>query len=184
MQGGLRPQAAGWPGVHCLDALLEASLCKAPGSIFLEYEARRQGVEFGARDFSSVETVSLTPLPCWRHLTAAEYREHIADLVEVIESETELRRRETGRAPRGAKFILRQHPHDLPTQSKKSPAPAFHAATQVARRALVEAYRIFLAAYRQASDSLRAGERTVEFPRYCFPPPLPFSRPPAAFASG
>ena len=36
----------------------------------LEFEARRRGIEFGARDFASVETVYLTPMPCWQHLSS------------------------------------------------------------------------------------------------------------------
>jgi hypothetical protein len=41
-------------------------------------------------------------------------------------------------------------------------------------RELYEAYHLFLAAFRDAADRLRAGDRTARFPRGSFPPALPF----------
>ncbi len=166
-----------WPGPHCVDALLEGKPLR--GTWFnrtLEFEARRQGVDFGVRDFATVETVTLSPLPCWRHLAPAEYRCRVAEIVQQIEEEARIRQRETGREPRGAAFVLRQNPHQRPLRCKRSPAPVVHAATKAARRALMEAYRAFVAAYRCAAERLRAGELDVRFPPHCFPPPLPFSR--------
>ena len=166
-----------WPGPHCANALLEGKPLR--GLWFnrtLEYEAHRQGVDFGVRDFATVETVILSPLPCWSHFGPAEYRARVAELVTQIEEEARIRQRETGREPRGAAFVLRQSPHEMPMRCKRSPAPAFHAATKAARRALRDAYRAFLAAYRRASERLRAGDFTVCFPPFCFPPPLPFAR--------
>src|SRR3954449_5278366 len=49
-----------------------------------------------------------------------------------------------------------------PKETKKSPAPAFHA------------YALFVAAYCEAAEKLRAGVRNVVFPDGCFPPALPF----------
>jgi len=169
-----------WPGVHCIDALLHGKPLQ--GLWFdrtLEFEARRQGIEFGARDFATEYSVTLTPLPCWRHLSAEHYRDAVAALVAEIENDARIRRAETGREPRGAKFVLSQDPLTRPKKSKRSPAPRVHAASQAARRAFREAYRVFLAAYRRASEKLRGGDRGVEFPRYSFPPPLPFARGPA-----
>jgi hypothetical protein len=42
------------------------------------------------------------------------------------------------------------------------------------RKALYEAYFLFVAAYREASEKLRSGNRTASFPIGCFPPALPF----------
>ena len=74
----------------------------------------------------------------------------------------------------GASAIRGQHPFDRPAKSKKSPAPLFHAASKVVRRELYEMYRWFVAAFREASKKLRAGNRTVSFPAGSFPPALPF----------
>jgi hypothetical protein len=59
-------------------------------------------------------------------------------------------------------------------KSKKSPAPLFHAASKAVRRELYEGYAWFVAAYREASEKLRNGNRAVSFPTGSFPPPLPF----------
>ncbi len=59
-------------------------------------------------------------------------------------------------------------------RTKKSPAPAVHAATRTDRRELRDAYFWFVAAYRAAAEKLRAGQRDAPFPLGCFPPPLPF----------
>jgi hypothetical protein len=42
------------------------------------------------------------------------------------------------------------------------------------RRELRDAYFWFVAAYRDAAEKLRAGQRDALFPVGCFPPPLPF----------
>ena len=50
------------------------------------------------------------------------------------------------------------------TLFKKSPAPAFHAASLAVRRELWDAYALFVAAYRAAAEKLRAGIRDVALP--------------------
>ncbi len=170
---------ADWPGVHCVDALLHGKPLE--GVWFdrtLEFEARRKHIEFGARDFCTTYTVTLSPLPARRHLSAEQYRKEIAQLVAEIESEARVRRAETKREPAGAEFVRRQDPLSRPSRSKRSPAPRVHAASKAARRAFREAYRAFLSAFRRASEKLRAGDRTAEFPPYSFPPSLPFARGP------
>jgi hypothetical protein len=95
-------------------------------------------------------------------------------LVEDIESEVAARRKRTGAKPLGVAAVLAQNPLRRPKKTKKSPAPAFHAASQAVRRELRDAYAWFVAAYRAAAEKLRAGIRDVMFPRGCFPPALPF----------
>lgn len=170
-----------WPGVQCARALLDDLPLR--GTWFdrtKEYEARRRGLECRPRDFATAETVTLTTLPCWRHLPATARRDLIADLVLQVEQEAELQRRATGSEPRGGAFVLRQHPHDRPLRSKRSPAPLVHAASAAVRRAFLEAYRTFVAAYCAASERLRLGDLSVAFPEGSFPPRLPFVRGPSA----
>ncbi len=62
-----------------------------------------------------------------------------------------------GRAPVGAEAIRKQHPHDRPAHTKRSPAPAVHAAPPV-RKQMKEAYRLFVEAYCDAAARLRAGD--------------------------
>jgi hypothetical protein len=53
-------------------------------------------------------------------------------------------------------------------------APLVHAATKAARKAFYDAYAWFVAAFRQAAEKLRQGDRNAAFPAGSFPPALPF----------
>jgi hypothetical protein len=52
--------------------------------------------------------------------------------------------------------------------------PAVYAASKAVRRELWDAYALFMAAYREAAEKLRAGVRNVVFPSGSFLPALPF----------
>ena len=94
--------------------------------------------------------------------------------MEEIESEAAVRRKRSGQAS-GVAAVLSQDPLQRPRKTKKSPAPAFHAASHAVRRELWDAYSLFVAAYRAAAEKLRAGVRDVVFPAGSFPPALPFA---------
>ena len=164
-----------WPGLQCIDALTEGK----PLQGFwrdrsLEYEADRRGKAVDPETFIEHYTLELDPLPCWRHLPAEEIRRRITEMVDDIDAEHARRVVLNGGAPLGVAAIRKQHPHDRPEHTKKSPAPAVHAASKAVRKQMKDAYRLFVAAYREASARLRAGELTVEFPPGCFPPAGPF----------
>jgi hypothetical protein len=76
----------------------------------------------------------------------------------------------------GTEAILAQDPHSRPKRSKKSPAPRFHVWSREVRKALYEAYGLFVAAFRDAAEKLRAGDRMARFPPGSFPPHLAFVR--------
>ena len=82
--------------------------------------------------------------------------------------------RQVPRLVPGAVRALLQKPQDRPVRPKKSPAPLFHAFTKTTRRALWEAYSWFVAAFREAAEKLKTGDRMVIFPVGSFPPHLPF----------
>ena len=113
-------------------------------------------------------------LLCWADLTPEQYRERIAELVEEIESEARADRESRGIEPLGAEAILRQDPHTRPNQTKKSPAPACHAASKAFRQKFREEYSAFVADFREAAEKLKRGEWPVRFPLGSFPPGLPF----------
>jgi hypothetical protein len=94
--------------------------------------------------------------------------------VEDIEAEAAVRRKNTSIRPRGPATVLAQNPLRRPLKTKKSPAPAFHAASQAVRRELRDAYGWFVGAFRQAAKKLRAGDRNAVFPVGSFPPALKF----------
>jgi putative transposase len=164
-----------WPGVHGVQALTEGKILE--GLWFdrtQEYAARRRGEDFSRLQYATREILTLDPLPCWKDLTEEQRQRRAAALVADIEAEAAARRKKTGVKPMGPAAILTQDPHHRPARSKKSPAPAFHAASQAVRRGLREAYALFVAAYREAAEKLRAGNRDARFPAGSFPPGLPF----------
>ena len=164
-----------WPGLQCIDALTE----EKPLEGFwrdrsFEYEARRRGKEVDPETLIKRCTLELDPLPCWRHLPKEKIQQRIQEIVDDVDAQTARRVVLNGGAPLGPEAIRKQHPHDRPEHSKKSPAPAAHAASKAVRHQMKEAYRLFVAAYREAAASLRAGNVNATFPPGCFPPPQPF----------
>ena len=120
--------------------------------------------------------MTLSPLPCWRAWSAEKIRARVSELVDEIEKEAAADRRSRGVRALGPKAILAQSPQERPKNTKRSPAPAFHAATKAARRAMRDAYALFLAAYREAAEKLQKGNRSALFPEGSVPPALPFVR--------
>ncbi len=172
---GLVERVTEWPGVHCAQALLTGATVQ--GYWYDEtqaYAARRWGKGFDRMRFATLETLTLSPLPCWKHLSEETRQKLVADLISEIEAEAAIRRQRAGSQVLGASAVRGQHPFDRPAKSKKSPAPLFHAASKAVRRELYEMYGWFVATFREASEKLRAGNRTVSFPAGSFPPALPF----------
>ncbi|MCL4837657.1 MAG: transposase [Thermoanaerobaculia bacterium] len=175
---GLVSDPLEWPGATSWRAMLDGRSLE--GTWFdrtAEGLARRKGMEFGARELASPETVMLSPLPAWAHLEPAAQRERLRELLDLARAEAQAMRQETGREPLGREAAMRQDPHRSPARCKKGPAPLVHAASREVRRVYREAYRIFAAAYRRAAEALQAGVEAVAFPEGCFPPPGPFLRP-------
>ena len=165
-----------WPGVHCGRLLLTGKWV-AEGTWFdrrMEYNARLRGKEPETREFTRPEQLVLSQLPCWKHLTSEQYRSRIAELVREIEETAAAARQESLIEPLGVDGIRAQNPETRPRKLKKSPAPFVHAATKAARKAMWEAYCSFVAAFREAADRLKAGDRNAVFPIGSFPPRLPF----------
>jgi hypothetical protein len=172
---GLVARPQNWPGVHVAKALIQGE--DLTGTWFdrtQEYAARNRGETFDRLQYATPETLYLSPLPCWKHLADEAWRTRALSLIQEIAAETEAQLSRTGSQPLGAAAILSQHPHHRPKAQKRSPAPLFHAFSSAARRELWEAYRLFVGAYRQAAEKLRAGNRDAVFPLGSFPPALPF----------
>jgi REP element-mobilizing transposase RayT len=177
---GLVARAADWPGIHCATALTEGTPLRG---IWFDrsaaYEAGRRRMPVKQADFSTEYTVSLTPLPCYAHLSSESYKHVCTEIVAEIEGAVA----ERGGEPLGRAGVLRQYPHDRPQQPERSPAPLVHAALRRTRAAFVAAYRWFEACYRDAAARVRQGQRDVRFPQGAFPPPAPFVSLTAPFAS-
>ena len=172
---GLVGDPRDWPGVHAIRPLLDGE--PTEGIWFdrtQEYAARRRGEEFERLRYATPYSVTLSPLPCWEDLPAELQRQRIAEIAEEIGAEASARRQEKGVAPMGADAVRRQNPHQRPTKTKKSSAPLFHAATKRVREDLLNIYYAFVAAFREAAEKLKAGNRNAAFPIGSFPPGLPF----------
>ncbi|HEX3128484.1 MAG TPA: hypothetical protein VH394_14230 [Thermoanaerobaculia bacterium] len=139
-----------------------------------EYAARQRGEEVPLRRFATHEILELDSLPCWRGLSADQYQQRIADLVNSIIATAVARRKESGKEPAGAAAIQAQSPLSQPAKSKRSPAPLVHAASRRVRQELYRMYGLFVAAFREAAEQLKAGDRSARFPEGSFPPGLPF----------
>ena len=173
-----------WPGVHSVGALRDGEVLK--GLWFdrsAECEAKRRGESYAHDEFATEEIVELSPLPCREHLSPKEHRAWVAGLVEEIETEAAVDREESGKRVLGVAKIYAQDPHHRPDKPKRSPAPAFHAASKQAFDHLRATYAWVVQVFREAADRLREGDRTVVFPEGTFPSSLPFV-PFSTFARG
>ncbi|HSM12502.1 MAG TPA: transposase [Thermoanaerobaculia bacterium] len=172
---GLVDSPREWPGAHCAPFLLSGRPIRGRWiNHTLEHRASRKGIVLEPKDLVEEETLELASLPCWAHLGAERYRARVARMLEAIESDAARSAAETGRPVAGRAFVERQDPHLEPNRIKKGPAPLIHAVSRQVRRDFREAYSLFLAAYRRASDRFRQGCLDVSFPDGSFPPALPF----------
>lgn len=168
-------RARQWPGVHCAAALIEGTPLE--GHWFdrtQEFAARLRREDIGRMRYATIETVTLSPIPCWSHLPPEIYRARIASMVETIESDAARGREHTRAAVLGVKAILSRDPLYRPSTLAQSPAPRVNAATRAARKAFYDIYAAFVSTFREASERLRRGERDAPFPLGSFPPALPF----------
>jgi REP element-mobilizing transposase RayT len=178
-------RAGEWPGVHAAPALLAGTALEGVWiNRTAEYLAKQRGETRRPQDFEEPETLLLVPLPCWNHLSSEKYRHQIGSMVQKIESTASARRETSGKQSLGPDAILRQNPRTEPGRTKKSPAPRFHAFHKEVRQELHRLYFEFVAAFREAADRLRSGDRHARIPIGSFPPHLPFVRafPSACFA--
>lgn len=139
-----------------------------------EYNARLRGKELDKGEAASTEVVRLSPLPCWKHLAGEVYRARVAEIVREIDEEAAQAREESMIKPMGPEEVRAQNPESRPRKIKKSPAPFCHALRKSVRKALREAYGMFVAAFREAAEKLRGGDLAARFPPGSFPPGLPF----------
>ncbi len=172
---GLVDRVAEWPGVHTAEALVEGTLLT--GTWYdrtKEHLARQRNEDFDPDDFATEERLVLSPLPCWAHLPPEEYRGRVVEIVARIDEEAAQERQRTGSRSLGVKKILRTSPHKRPRRVGKSPRPRFHAATKRVLQQMRKAHAEVVAAFREASQRLLAGDRDAVFPEGTFPPGLPF----------
>ena len=162
-----------WPGLHCAEALMTGrSLVGTWHDRTKSWKSRQKGDDPHPNQFAEREILTFTKLPCWAHMSDAQYRAAIEKLVAKVEEDARLARGKKGVL--GVAAILAQDPETKLEDAERRPAPRVHAASRAVRQALIDALRQFELAYRAAAERLREGHRNVTFPEGCFPPGLPF----------
>lgn len=174
---GLVLSPVDWPGVGSAAALIHGEplrgvwfdrtgLCKARG--------RKAGRHAKEEDFETEVELSLKPLPSQAHLSDADYRLLVAEMVRDIEAETLQMHKLSGTVPLGANRIQSGNPHRRQGDVPRRPRPCCHASSREKRIAVKKARSQIVAEYRRAAELLKAGHRNVRFPAGTFPPGLPF----------
>lgn len=160
---GLVTSPRHWPGANSTKALLAGETIQG---IWIDRSAQYKAWERKQPNpdakFTTVHALELSPIPCWEDLEPHQYQANIRAMVREIEGEMK------GVEVLGRQAICSRDPLTRPmSKLSRSPAPRFHAVEPQVRRALEWSYQLFVIAYRQASEALRAG-KTAEFPPGCF----------------
>jgi hypothetical protein len=167
-----------WPGASAAQALL-AGKQRITGewvdrtSLYKALKKKRLVTE---SDFTTRETLTLSPLPGWDERPFEEYCDWVRELTSSLVDANAARHVHDGTRPMGSSAVLEVDPLTVPPTRALSPAPLFLTATKEARQRLREAYRLVVLAYRHAAEQLRHGLWPVEFPAGCFPPPMPMRK--------
>jgi REP element-mobilizing transposase RayT len=166
-----------WHGAQCVRELLSGR--RTMEGVWIDrtaihrnggYKSSRSSID--ASRFESIETLQLSPMPCFSGVDDAAQREWIRECVDAIADEA--------RADRRARHGKRASPSTVRRDTsvvqplKRRAAPWIHTASMSQARDLRVAYTVFLAAYRAAADKLKRGLEAA-FPEGCFPPAKPFT---------
>lgn len=163
VKDGLVRRCRDWPGLSCLRMLVRGS---RRTFLWFGWSKRwRARSDQAATDrfhprWAERETLELTVLPHWAHVSRRHRARRVLELVRAIERQAEgVHERVLGRAG-----VLSQHPHHRPSRPKRSPRPHCHATRANVRRAFIEGYHAYVASFRAASARWRRGELGAEFP--------------------
>jgi mRNA interferase MazF len=88
-----------------------------------EYLARRKGEAVDRLRYTTRETVTFSPLPCWKHLSPEAYRQRVSGMAAEIEEDAAATQKRTGTQPLGAAAILAQDPTSRPKRLRRDRQP-------------------------------------------------------------
>ena len=173
---GLVDSAEEWPGLTCIPELVHGVTRIFPWyNRTGQWWARARGEPSVDASFMETYRIDLAPLPCWIVLSVQERRKAAAQLLAAA-NEMAVEMRE-GKPALGPDVVCAQNPFSVPQVVNRSPRPLCHTSTKETFVAFRQAYRDFIAAYREASERFRSGDRHVEFPQGAFRPRMPFGWP-------
>jgi REP element-mobilizing transposase RayT len=168
---GLVSEVRQWPGLSCAGALLkgDASTLQRWRNWTrrwkMEVEEKIKLDRFAKECPAEEESLTLTPLPVWRALSAKQRAARVAELIAQIDASAP--NKTNGRADQ----IANQAPHTRPRWTSHAPRPQAHASSKELWLAAVRRYEKILHAFREASCQWLAGHFDAQFPSHCFRPP-------------
>ena len=118
--------ASEWPGAHCVRNLLNGEPIE--GTWFArtkEYSAQNRSKMISPRQFATPETVTLSPLPCWQHLSPEQIHERVGAIVRRIEETAAKSREESGSGGPWCRRCLRAGSVRPAGQAEEVPRAAF-----------------------------------------------------------
>ncbi len=131
-------------------------------------QRRKSYVEIPGR-FDTRLPVTLTVLPCWAEMPAAEWRKCVCDIIAEIEREADEKREATASRPLGAGAILAADPHTRLPRKQRRRAPLAHAPREELQQLRNRRAGLHML-HREASLEFRAGNWAVRFPDGMFRP--------------
>jgi REP element-mobilizing transposase RayT len=106
-----------WPGLHCAQALIDATPIAGTWiDRTAQWSARQRREDASAHSHTTTHPLSFDPLPCWAHDDPERVQRRIRAMVEDIEEQTRRRHAKDGTQPLGKRGILRQDPHATPSK--------------------------------------------------------------------
>jgi REP element-mobilizing transposase RayT len=136
-------------------------------------KARRLGELVRRQDFETKHVLKICPLPCFAGLGVKRQREKLRGLIEERTLKLEKERKAAGKGFIGRKAVLVQPKRgSFPQEVSRSPRPCCYTKSIEVLKAFKEEYKSKLSWYLKASISFRAGDFSIDFPPFCFLPPL------------
>ncbi len=171
---GLVDSPLDWPGPSSSRSLCAADFELTGSWIDRTRMCRAPKHQLGAMspaedDFREAETVHLSKLPGFDHLSDEAYATWVKSLVEDIEQATAAMHRAAGTRPMGVTRALRARPHHVPRRVAWGPRPRVVASSRRERERLMEALSMVVGAYRRACKKRDGTDGAVKFPEGTFP---------------
>ena len=161
-----------WPGASSLPWLERGTPLTGTWTSFTEryHATRRKGYVPTPGEFDTVYELSMTALPCWKHLPEDDWRRRVREMVEEIERMSADERAERNVDVLGVSAVLAAKPTARLARQRRSRAPSVHAVDPAVRRLLRAELRALREDYDEASAQWRSGRWDAAFPAGMFRP--------------
>jgi len=175
---GLVTHPRHWPGVNAYWQVLGEKPRVYSFIYYTEYHRAKRRAECRGEivrreDYEIRTPLHLQPLPIFSELSDKERIEKLGVLLEERTEEIVRKRRRDGKGFMGRREVLQQAKRGtFPREVKVSPQPSCYSKDPECIREHRAEERQKRAWYDVASERFRSGDYGVEFPPYCFKPPL------------